>query len=203
LSSRDVLETGSGGQGRRGPLVVAIDGRSASGKTTLADRLQQAVPAAQIVHTDDIAWFHSRFDWADALVTGILQPLIQGRDVHYRPPGWVLRDRRGEIEVSALAKLVIVEGLGSSRRELSAFIDYAIWVQSDEASARHRGVLRDRVALGYAADDEWQSWQDEEVPFLLADEPWRRADVVVGGTDQVEHDRATEVLWCQRERSDP
>lgn len=47
------------------PLVVAIDGRSSSGKTTLAGRAANIIPATAVVHTDDIAWWHSRFGWAD------------------------------------------------------------------------------------------------------------------------------------------
>lgn len=50
------------------PPVLAIDGRSSSGKTTLSQRLSDATDGAEVVHTDDIAWWHSRFDWADIRV---------------------------------------------------------------------------------------------------------------------------------------
>jgi hypothetical protein len=45
------------GQGRadRG-VVLAVDGRSSGGKTTLAARMQGTVAGAAVVHTDDIAW---------------------------------------------------------------------------------------------------------------------------------------------------
>jgi hypothetical protein len=70
------------------PVILAIDGRSNSGKTTLAVRIQRAVPGAAVVHTDDIAWEHSRFGWDDLLVDGVLVPVHQGQPVSYRPPGW-------------------------------------------------------------------------------------------------------------------
>ena len=35
------------------PLVLALDGRCGSGKTTLADRLTQQFPASIVLHTDD------------------------------------------------------------------------------------------------------------------------------------------------------
>src|SRR3954452_4434327 len=57
-----------------GPVVVAVDGRSSSGKTTLASRLRDVVAGSTVVHTDDIAWWHSRFGWDDLLVNGILTP---------------------------------------------------------------------------------------------------------------------------------
>src|SRR4051794_31441120 len=66
-----------------GVRLVAVDGRSAGGKSTLADRLQAAIPASAVVHTDDIAWNHSIFDWVNAMTDGILQPLRRGEAVHY------------------------------------------------------------------------------------------------------------------------
>ena len=41
-------------------VVLAVDGRSSSGMTTLAARLRDAVTGSSVVHTDDIAWQHSR-----------------------------------------------------------------------------------------------------------------------------------------------
>jgi hypothetical protein len=42
-----------GGSGR--PAVLAIDGRSNNGKTTLAARISELVPGSVVIHTDDIA----------------------------------------------------------------------------------------------------------------------------------------------------
>ena len=38
------------------PWIVAVDGRSGAGKTTLVDRLLARVPDSDVVHTDDVAW---------------------------------------------------------------------------------------------------------------------------------------------------
>ena len=86
---------------RSRPVVLAVDGRSNAGKTTLAARICRAVPGSAVVHTDDIAWEHSRFGWADLLVEGILEPVHQGRAVSYRPPRWAEHGREGSIEVPA------------------------------------------------------------------------------------------------------
>src|SRR5580700_4137258 len=82
------------GAGRR-PVVLAIDGRSSGGKTTLAGRLQDVVAGSAIVHTDDIAWWHSRFGWADLLIDGVLLPARAGQPVTFRPPQWDQRQRPG------------------------------------------------------------------------------------------------------------
>jgi hypothetical protein len=68
------------GAGHR-PAVLAIDGRSSGGKTTLAGRLQGVVAGSAVVHTDDIAWRYSRFGWAELLVNEILIPVRAGRPV--------------------------------------------------------------------------------------------------------------------------
>src|SRR5579862_7683059 len=83
------------------PFILSVDGRASSGKSSLANRICQVVPSASVVHTDDIAWHHSRFGWTDLLTDGVLVPLRQGKAVSYRPAAWDLRGRAGAIEVPA------------------------------------------------------------------------------------------------------
>lgn len=97
------------------PVVLAVDGRSSSGKTTLAARIGNTVAGSAIVHTDDIAWSHSRFGWADLLIDGILTVVRQGEPVAYRPPRWADHGREGCITVPAGCPLLIVEGVGCRR----------------------------------------------------------------------------------------
>ncbi|MEM6431048.1 MAG: hypothetical protein AAF708_17560, partial [Deinococcota bacterium] len=44
-------------------FVIAIDGRSGGGKSTMASILAGFLTDARVIHTDDIAWHHSFFDW--------------------------------------------------------------------------------------------------------------------------------------------
>jgi hypothetical protein len=126
------------------PVVLAVDGRSNNGKTTLAERIRKAVPGAAVVHTDDVAWKHSRFGWADLLIDGILVPAREGREVSYRPPRWDEHGRKGLIEAPAGCPLLVIEGDGAGRREVAHLIDALIWVQSDEQEAERRRLARDR-----------------------------------------------------------
>jgi hypothetical protein len=98
-----LTQPGPGVAVRGRPAVLAVDGRSNAGKTTLAARIGQAVPGSAVVHTDDIAWAHSRFGWADLLIEGILVPAYRGRAVSYRPPRWAEHGREGSIEVPPAA----------------------------------------------------------------------------------------------------
>jgi hypothetical protein len=99
-----VMGSGCGKGADRGPVVLAVDGRSSSGKTTLAARLQEVVAGSVVVHTDDIAWWHSRFGWVGLLIGGILAPARAGRPVCYRPPRWDERQRPGAIRYRLAAR---------------------------------------------------------------------------------------------------
>ena len=111
---------GSAGSPAGRPAVVAVDGRSGSGKTTLLERIRAAVPASAVVCTDDVAWNHSMFGWADLLADGILRAVHRGEPVSFRPPAWRERSRKGAIEVPAGCEMVIVEGVGAARRHAAA-----------------------------------------------------------------------------------
>lgn len=184
------------------PVILAIDGRSNNGKTSLAMRIGTAVPGAAVIHTDDIAWDHSRFGWTDLLTDGILVPLHRGEPVSYRPPRWAEHGRQGSLHVPAGCPLLVIEGDGAGRREVAHLIDALIWVQSDEREAERRRLARDRdpdaFDLANQAPDgasyDHVAWMAEEIPFNAAQRTWERADVIVCGTPQIPCDPITEVV---------
>jgi energy-coupling factor transporter ATP-binding protein EcfA2 len=168
------------------PLILAVDGRSGAGKSTLAHLLASAIPLSAVVHTDDVAWHTSMFEWTDLLVAGVLEPLRRGEAVSYRPPAWAIHGRAGSIDVPAGLTAVIVEGVGAGRRELSDLIDVLVWVQSDYAEAERLSIARD-IASGVNGDarasvEFWHTWMAAEIPFLERDRPWERATIITAGT---------------------
>jgi hypothetical protein len=190
------------------PAIVAIDGRSNGGKTSLAARISDAVHGSAVIHTDDIAWEHSRFGWADMLIDGILVPVRRGETVSYRPPRWVEHGRDGSIDVPAGCPLLIIEGDGAGRREVAHLIDALIWVQSDEREAERRRLARDQDpdALDRAnqpasgAPVDHAGWMAEELPFNADQRTWERADVIVCGTPQIPCDPEAEVVVAPSQR---
>lgn len=167
------------------PLVVAVDGRSGAGKSTLARRLAAAVPDTAVVATDDIAWHFFMFDWSAALISYVIEPVVRGEAVAYRPPGWIAKNRPGAVSVAPSRTMLAIEGVGSSQRAIAGSIDAAIWVQSDADSARELGIARD-IASGVNGDAAasirfWNEWAAEEEPFLEEEAPWSRADLIVAG----------------------
>jgi len=79
---------------RTAPLLVGIDGRSRSGKSTLAALIARCIQGVVVVHTDDVAWHHSFFGWSDVLIEGVLRPLRRdGLPLSYTPQPWIERGR--------------------------------------------------------------------------------------------------------------
>jgi hypothetical protein len=190
----DMMRLGHQRGADRRPVVLAIDGRSSGGKTTLAGRLQDVVAGSAIVHTDDIAWWYSRFGWAELLINGVLIPARSGRPVSYRPPPWDERKRQGAIEVPAGCPALIVEGVGAGRRECGHLIDAAIWVQSDERETERRNLARVGRPDGLPTEQDHQEWMAEEGPFQACQRPWERADLIICGTPQIAFDPSAELV---------
>jgi hypothetical protein len=163
----------------RRPGLIALDGRSSSGKSTLAGRLAHSLPDCGLVHTDDLAWFQAVLDWDELLVSGILEPARRGEAVDLRPPAWEERGRPGSIPLTRNLRHLVVEGVGVSRASLADAFDVAVWVETP----RRVRLARDRARLanGEIGRDAYRSWMVEENAHLASDRPWRRADLIVCG----------------------
>ena len=131
------------------PVVVALDGPSGTGKSTLAQALRlrtgatvlpgddfyapelaQLDPAAADVLTDaDVA--ARAFDWR-RLRTEALEPLVAGHAVRYRAFPWEPQDGAGRVRTLAPAPLVVLEGVYGARPELADLVDVAVLVQVAE-----------------------------------------------------------------------
>ena len=160
-----------------GVVLVGVDGRSGSGKSTFASNLARAGAHVAVVHTDDIAWHHSFFDWHDLLVDGVLAPLRRdGPPVAFRPPAWDVRHRPGAVGVPADTRVLVVEGVGACREGLHSWFDATVWVQSDPDLAYRRVVARGDDPIEFVDD-----WTAQEIPFLARERPWARATVLVSG----------------------
>ena len=162
------------------PVLVAVDGRSSSGKTSLSGRLAAALPRAAVVHTDDLAWHHAVLDWTDLLVDGVLTPVREGRKVRFRPPAWETRGRAGAVVVPSGLTHLLVEGVGVARAGHAGSFDVCLWVETPAAARVARD--RERLGAGEMDEDAYRAWMTEEDAHVAADRAWERADAVVDGT---------------------
>lgn len=165
------------------PLIL-IDGKGGSGKSSLAKKLADVLNA-NLVCTDDIAWWLHPIEWEDELLNGIIKPWLNGGEVAYTPPGWIKKNREGFIEVDS-EKPLIVEGSGVCRKTLREIANYTIWMNADPDLARERGIQRN-IANGEdggtleSVTEMWDWFDSIADPFLLEEEAWKHVDIIVSG----------------------
>jgi uridine kinase len=154
------------------PVRIAIDGRTASGKTTLADELAAVVrtEGKEVIRTS-IDGFHRAkaeryargrysaegyyYDARDlpAVMSLLLAPLGPDGGRAYRTASFDLENDRPAQQERKLASadaVLIVDGTFLQRPELSGGWDVTIFVETSEQIAERRGVSRDAGHLGGA-----------------------------------------------------
>jgi uridine kinase len=154
------------------PIRVAIDGRTASGKTTLADELAELIEqnGREVIRTSIDGFHRPRaeryargryspegyyYDARDhaAIHALLLAPLGPGGDCHYRTASFDLTNDRpiqqGPRRAS-MSAILVVDGTFLQRPELRSGWDLAIFVEASERVAAQRGVRRDAALLGGA-----------------------------------------------------
>ena len=187
----DLATVVAGLSGGRRPAVVAVNGHSSSGKTSLSGRLAGILPSAAVLHTDDLAWHHGVFSWDDLLLADVLPVVRSGHALRYRPPAWSERGREGEISLPGGLQFLIVEGVGASQRSVRPQVDVAVWVETREPTRLARDSVR--VGAGEISPEDYASWMAEENAHLTADQPWLAADLIVNGDDRADADAG--VVW--------
>ena len=159
--------------------VLAIDGPSGAGKTTLAAAIRTALDDAgpvPVVHLDSI---YPGWDGLAAgvsrLVEWVLHPLAEGRPVRYRRYDWD-RDRYAEwIEVPTVPAppILIVEGVGAGALPCAPYLSLLVWLDAPAKLRFERGIARD----GEAYRPHWQRWADQEDRYFAEHDPRGRADL--------------------------
>lgn len=169
--------------------IVAIDGPGGAGKSTFAARLAQALGTVPIIHTDDFAGWENQFDWADRLVTQVLEPLAVGQPGRYQRYDWVTRSFAEWHDVP-IAPALVIEGVGAARREFVKRLSFVVWIETPAALRLARGIERDGEALRAF----WTQWVDGENRHFTADRTRDRTELVVSGNPSAPHDPNTEFV---------
>jgi uridine kinase len=160
---------------RQSPLIVALDGRSGVGKSTLASHLAGDVGGVVIAGDDffaggtNEAWRGRTpeeraglvIDWR-RLRTEVLEPLRAGRSAAYRPFDWKSWAGLSPEWVQVpLAPVVLLDGVYSGRPELADLIDLAVLIEmSDDQARRRRLVLREGAEYMASWHAIWDAAED-------------------------------------------
>jgi uridine kinase len=164
--------------GGKRPVLIGVDGRAGSGKTTLADDIAKSVPDALVVHVDDFAGpLVPEWDWP-RFREQVLEPLLAGRAARYQRWEWN-RDEPAEWHDVPAGSVLVVEGVSSTRAELAAPWGLQIWVEAPREVRLARAVERD----GADMLPHWLDvWMPSEEAYVARERPEERVDLIVSGT---------------------
>lgn len=168
---------------QKGSAVIAIEGGSASGKSTLADILQ-AVYDCQVLHTDDfflrpeqrtparLAEVGGNLD-RERFCDEVLQPLSAGQPIRYRRFD-CMTQTLGEPLTVQKGKLTVIEGAYSLHPAFGKYYDLAIFLDISPDLQRKRITVRN---AGPFADRFFNEWIPMENAYFLATDVKVRADL--------------------------
>jgi uridine kinase len=190
------------------PTRIAVDGRTASGKTTLADELAEMIRqrGREVIRTS-IDGFHRPkaeryargryssegyyYDARDlrAVMALLLNPLGPGGDRLYRTASFDLENDRAleqEPQRAPADSILIVDGTFLQRPELRDGWDLTVFVETSEDVSERRGVSRDAAQLGGAEATRKLYAERYRPAFALYEglcAPLLNADVVLNNDD--------------------
>lgn len=161
--------------------VLAVDGRSGSGKTTFAETvlaaLQQAAPdrSTGLVHLDEVypGW-DGLASAVPVLADGVLAALATGRPAGFTAWDWYAGAPGGHRPVPA-ADLLVVEGAGAGSRACAPYLSLLVWLEAPVEVRRRRALQRD----GEVFAPHWDRWAAQEDRLFPVERTRQRADRVL------------------------
>jgi uridine kinase len=163
-------------EGMDRPLIVALDGRSAAGKTMLAAALGERLDAG-VIEGDDFyaggvavraeppaAMVAACTDWQHQRL--VLDLLRSGREASWNAFDWEAFDGRvcTELTVMSPKPIIILEGVYAARPELADLIDIAIMVRADEGVRESRLLARQEHTGPW--EKQWHAAEDYYFEFV-------------------------------------
>jgi uridine kinase len=158
--------------------VVAIDGRSGSGKTRLAGLLRAELGAPVVSLEDLYGGWDGLERGIGLLVTEVLQPLAARRTARVPRYDWITRTWE-EPSLLDPPELLIVEGVGVGARQAAIFESLLVWLEAPADVRKKRALDRD----GETFAPYWDYWAAQEDAMLARERTPERADVLIDATN--------------------
>ncbi len=162
--------------------IVLIDGRSNSGKSTLAAEIQNIIfkdgeSAPRVVHMDDLylGW-NGLQAGVDYLQRFILKPLSDSYIAQWREFDWAnpgepgYEARNGEWREFSGGTPLIVEGCGALNQLSAPLADVRVWLEVDQETRHQRWLARE------GSNEYWAEWAAQEEEFYAREKSSELAD---------------------------
>ncbi len=178
-------------KGRKVPILIALDGRSGTGKTTLAKAIASKLDSVTVILGDDFYAGGTIKEWAkktaeekaDQVIDWkrmrkeVLEPLLAKRIAKWHPFNWDAEQGLSEETIVVKpASVIILDGAYSARPELADLIDFSVLVQADDNI--RRGRLKDREGEPFMKT--WHPVYDEAEDYYFSQvRPPSEFDLVV------------------------
>jgi uridine kinase len=154
--------------------VVAIDGRSGSGKTRLAGLLRAELGAPVVSLEDLYGGWDGLERGIDLLVTEVFEPLAARRTARVPRYDWITRTW-GESASLDPPELLIVEGVGAGARRAAISESLLVWLEAPADVRKKRALDRD----GETFAPYWDYWAAQEDAMLARERTPQRADILI------------------------
>ena len=156
--------------------VVAVDGRSGAGKTSLATALRAALGAPVVALEDLYGGWDGLERGIDLLVSEVLEPLAAGRAALVPRYDWI-DAAWGTPWTLEPPEILVVEGVGAGARRAAAVASLVIWMEEPAPVRKKRALDRD----GETFAPYWDAWAAQEDAMLAREGTPQRADMVIDG----------------------
>ncbi len=146
------------------PLTLAIEGGSASGKSTLAELLQ-TIYGCPLFHMDDFFLRPAQRTEArlaeaggnvdrERFLSEVLEPLAQGKSVCYRPFDCMTGELAAPVSVTP-TRLRVIEGVYSMHPDLAEHYDLSVFLAISPALQHERIKQRNSPQMAERFFTEW------------------------------------------------
>jgi len=162
---------------RKSLVLVALDGRSGTGKSTIAQAVAARVDASIVVSDDfyaggnDDVWYGRSasekvaqgIDWR-RMRKEVLEPLLANKPASWHPldfqpgSGWI--GWKEEFVMLEPAPVILLDGIYSARPELADLVDVAVLIETDDLVRRKRLVVREGQDFMQRWHQLWDAAED-------------------------------------------
>ena len=154
--------------------VVAVDGRSGSGKTSLAAALHDRLRAPVVSLEDLYGGWDGLEHGIDLLVSAVLEPLAAGRAARVPRYDWIAGEWAEPTEIER-PPVLVVEGVGAGARRAAAFESVLVWLEVPAPVRKKRALDRDGATFA----PHWDRWAAQEDAMLARERTPDRADITL------------------------